>query len=127
MIALGRRAGIRRLTTSPHKLRHTTNVIARMSGVDALTRAAMLNHRSMKTLARYDHLVPGEVARGREQQRAGLAAYLAQARPVVSPDKSDCEPDLRSTPPNVPCNPSDLQRPENRVPCARPSGDSYQI
>lgn len=76
MHRLGLRAGIRRLSTSPHKLRHTANVIARQAGVDALTRAKMLNHRSMKTLARYDHLVPGETARGREQQRQGMDAYL---------------------------------------------------
>lgn len=90
MIRLGRRAGIRRLSTSPHKLRHTANVVARMAGVDALTRAAMLNHRSMKTLARYDHLVPGEVARGREQQRQGFESYLrlsiisSVGKPVIS-------------------------------------------
>lgn len=79
MTRLGLRAGITRLSTSPHKLRHTANVVARQSGIDALTRAKMLNHRSMKTLARYDHLVPGETAKGREQQRAGLAAYLRHA------------------------------------------------
>lgn len=76
MHRLGRKTGIRRLSTSPHKLRHTANVIARQSGVDALTRQKMLNHRSPKTLARYDHLVPGETARGREQQRQGMEAYL---------------------------------------------------
>jgi site-specific recombinase XerD len=76
MTRLGARAGIQRMNTSPHKLRHTANVVARQSGVDALTRAQMLNHRSLRTLARYDHLVPGETARGREQARRGLEAYL---------------------------------------------------
>jgi site-specific recombinase XerD len=76
MARLGERAGITRVSTSPHKLRHTANVVARQSGVDALTRAQMLNHRSLRTLARYDHLVPGETARGREQARLGLAKYL---------------------------------------------------
>jgi integrase len=80
MVRLGVAAGIRRVSTSPHKLRHTANVIARQSGVDALTRAKMLNHRSMKTLARYDHLVPGETARGREQQRQGMEAYMRSSR-----------------------------------------------
>jgi site-specific recombinase XerD len=90
MIALGRRAGIRRLTTSPHKLRHTTNVVARMAGIDPVIRAAMLNHRGMKTLARYDHLVPGEVSKGREQQRRGFEQYLrlstisSVGKPVIS-------------------------------------------
>lgn len=79
MIRMGQKAGITRVSTSPHKLRHTANVVARQSGVDPLVRAAMLNHRSLRTLARYDHIVPGEVAKGREQQRAGLEAYLGQA------------------------------------------------
>lgn len=90
MIRLGKRAGITRITTSPHRLRHTANVVARQSGVDALTRASMLNHRSLRTLARYDHLVPGEVVKGREQQRAGLESYLAQAN-------GHCEAPLRLT------------------------------
>ena len=81
MIRLGQRAGITRITTSPHRLRHTANVIARQAGVDPLTRASMLNHRSLRTLARYDHLVPGEVVKGREAQRAGLEKYLAAGNP----------------------------------------------
>jgi integrase len=85
MIRLGQKAGITRITASPHRLRHTANVVARMSGVDALTRAAMLNHRSLRTLARYDHLVPGEVAKGREQQRVGLANYLANRERIDVP------------------------------------------
>ncbi len=85
MIRLGRRAGITRITTSPHRLRHTANVIARQAGVDPLTRASMLNHRSLRTLARYDHLVPGEVVKGREAQRAGLEKYLAQGNPYRVP------------------------------------------
>lgn len=92
MIRLGQRAGITRITTSPHRLRHTANVIARQSGVDALTRAAMLNHRSLRTLARYDHLVPGEVVKGREQQRAGLAAYLATCETPLRLTTSDDVP-----------------------------------
>jgi integrase len=76
MIRLGHRAGITRLTTSPHRLRHTANVLARMAGVDPLTRASMLNHRSMRSLARYDSLVPGEVIRGREKQSRQLELYL---------------------------------------------------
>lgn len=86
MHRLGLAAGIRRLSTSPHKLRHTANVIARQAGVDALTRAKMLNHRSMKTLARYDHLVPGETAKGREQQRLGMDAYLRHGNVSQPPE-----------------------------------------
>jgi site-specific recombinase XerD len=83
-IRLGQRAGITRLSTSPHKLRHTANVVARIAGVDAVTRAAMLNHRSMRTLARYDHLVPGETAKGRLVAKAGLTQYLAQGTSEVN-------------------------------------------
>lgn len=103
MIRLGQRAGITRISTSPHRLRHTANVIARQSGVDALTRAAMLNHRSLRTLARYDHLVPGETAKGREQQRAGLDRYLAQ-RDVYAVDVH-CETPLRLITPSPVPNP----------------------
>lgn len=91
MIRLGQKAGITRLTTSPHKARHTANVVARLSGVDALTRAAMLNHRSMRTLARYDHLCPEETAKGRAAMRRGYEEYLSRpetrqlGQPLVSP------------------------------------------
>lgn len=95
MIRLGARAGITRITTSPHRLRHTANVIARQAGVDPLTRASMLNHRSLRTLARYDHLVPGEVVKGREAQRAGLEKYLEQGNPYRVPVR--CETPLRLT------------------------------
>lgn len=97
MVRLGRRAGIARLSTSPHKLRHTANVIARQSGVDALTRAQMLNHRSLRTLARYDHLVPGETARGREQARRGLEAYLVAGSGALKVDRAPKpEPGLKN-------------------------------
>lgn len=76
VIRIGERAGITRISTSPHRLRHTTNVIARRAGVDPLTRARMLGHRSLRTLARYDHLVPGETAEGRAAQRAEMEKYL---------------------------------------------------
>ena len=36
MIRIGQRAGLTRVTSSPHRLRHTANVVARMAGVDAL-------------------------------------------------------------------------------------------
>ncbi len=77
-IRIGVKAGITRISTSPHRLRHTANVIARRAGVDALTRARMLGHRSLRTLARYDHLVPGETAQGRAAQRAEMENYLRQ-------------------------------------------------
>jgi len=105
MIRVGRRAGLTRLTSSPHKLRHTANVVARMSGVDALTRASMLNHRSLRTLARYDHLVAGETMKGREQQRAGLARYIGQS--VSGAVSAGCDSPLRLAPSGVASKSSD--------------------
>ncbi|MBZ5588652.1 MAG: tyrosine-type recombinase/integrase, partial [Acidobacteriia bacterium] len=124
MIRLGQRAGITRVSTSPHKLRHTANVIARLSGVDPLTRAAMLNHRSLKTLARYDHLVPGEVAKGREAQRQGLAVYLAQGRPMQSIQvvSGNCETGASAVGENV----NEIAPQVERVPCVSPR-DNYSI
>ncbi len=124
LIRLGERAGVTRLTTSPHKLRHTANVIARLSGVDQLTRAAMLNHRSLKTLARYDHLVPGEVAKGRELQRQGLATYLAQGQPAQSFQVAGgtCETGPLPTSKNV----NEIAVHNERVPCVSPP-DNYSI
>lgn len=113
MIRLGRKAGITRISCSPHKLRHTANVLARMGGADAFTRQKMLNHKSARTLARYDHLVPGEVVKGREQQAAALQTYLSQAKgPAATEKRADlyavdlhCEAPLRLVPeppiPNV--------------------------
>lgn len=104
MARLGRKAGITRISTSPHKLRHTANVLARMGGADAFTRQKMLNHKSARTLARYDHLVPGEVVKGREQQAAALMAYLAQAKiPAVD---LHCGAPLRLTPETPVPNPA---------------------
>jgi integrase len=71
------KAGITRITTSPHKFRHAANVMARLGGVDPLTRARMLGHRSLRTLERYDHLVPYEAAEGRMKQRAAMERYLS--------------------------------------------------
>ena len=104
MTRLGRKAGITRISTSPHKLRHTANVLARMGGADAFTRQKMLNHKSARTLARYDHLVPGEVVKGREQQAAALLSYLSQAKiPAVD---LHCEAPLRLIPEPPVSNPA---------------------
>jgi site-specific recombinase XerD len=71
----GTKAGIVNYRLSPHKLRHTANVLALQAGLDAPTRAAMLNHRSQSTLARYDHLLDGATHEGRAKQRAALRSY----------------------------------------------------
>lgn len=89
MARLGERAGITRVSTSPHRLRHTANVIARQAKIDAPTRAKMMNHRSQATLARYDHLVPGELAQGREQQRRGFEAYMRHGSTPQTPEGAE--------------------------------------
>jgi integrase len=86
VVRIGEKAGITRISCSPHRLRHTTNVIARRAGVDALTRAKMLGHKSLRTLARYDHLMPGETAAGRLAQRTEMDKYLRSANAKQRPD-----------------------------------------
>lgn len=78
MTRLGVKAGITRFRVSAHKLRHTANVIGRLSGQDALVRSAMLTHSNPRTLERYDHLVPGELHQARERQRAALGQYIGR-------------------------------------------------
>lgn len=83
---LGRQAGIKRITVSPHKLRRTSNVLARFADVDSLTRSRLLNHLDPGTIRQYDALIPGELAKAREQTRlVGLAKYLG-VEPIVSED-----------------------------------------
>jgi site-specific recombinase XerD len=72
MIRLGHKAGIRRITTSPHRLRHAGATRANADGVDPATLAAMLNHRGLRHVARYVHVSPKRHAAIREQQSAWL-------------------------------------------------------
>jgi site-specific recombinase XerD len=72
MIRLGQKAGIRRITTSPHRLRHAGATRANADGVDQATLAAMLNHRGLRHVARYVHVSPKRHAAIREQQSAWL-------------------------------------------------------
>jgi site-specific recombinase XerD len=76
MIRLGAKAGITRITTSPHVLRHTLATIAATEGVDRVTLAALLNHRGLQHVDRYTHLVPGRTAEVRENQGAMVRKYL---------------------------------------------------
>ncbi len=76
---IGRAAGIERITVSPHKLRRTSNIVARYGGLDSLTRSRLLNHLSPTTIREYDAVVPGELAKAREQARAqGLRRYIGE-------------------------------------------------
>ena len=60
-------------------LRHTLNVIRRQSGIDSLTRSALLTHTSPNSIVSYEHLDPAELVTARATQRRGLAAYLESA------------------------------------------------
>jgi integrase len=73
---IARQAGVTRFSVSAHKLRHTSNVIARRAGLDPYTRSALLNHSDTRTVAQYDHLLPDELIEARARQHAGLETYL---------------------------------------------------
>jgi integrase len=77
---LGWDAGITRLKrVTPHTIRHTLNVVRRQSGIDSLTRSALLTHTSPSSIVSYEHLDPSELVAARAMQRRGLAAYLKSA------------------------------------------------
>lgn len=79
MQRIGKAAGIDRINVSPHKLRRTSNVVARYGGADSLTRSRLLNHLSPETIREYDALIPGEMSKAREQARVvGLRRYLGE-------------------------------------------------
>src|SRR5262245_21773620 len=76
MARIGRRGGLTRLRTSAHKLRHTANVVARISGLEALTRSRLLGHSNPTSIARYEHLLSSELTQAREKTMEGLNKYL---------------------------------------------------
>lgn len=73
---MGRAAGIGRFVLTPHKLRHTMNVVARVGGVEKTTRSRLLAHSSDRSIERYEHLIPAELHDARDQQLQGLARYV---------------------------------------------------
>lgn len=91
-------AGITRFRVSAHKVRHTMNVVARVGGVDMTQRSRLLGHSSPRSLARYEHLIPGELHHARAQQMAGLDRYVGGfgARADSGPDpQKDSEGNVR--------------------------------
>jgi len=76
MVRLGARAGVTRFSVSAHKLRHTSATVALSAGVSLKAVSALLNHSKIETTAQYLHLIPGALDQARDQQRAGLKAYL---------------------------------------------------
>jgi site-specific recombinase XerD len=78
MIArMGRQAGITRLRVSPHKFRHSVAVYAKLAKVDARTTSALLNHTDLRSLKRYDHVVPGELHAARGAVLGAMRAVMA--------------------------------------------------
>jgi site-specific recombinase XerD len=71
-------AGIERARISPHKIRHTVNVVRKVGGMDAWTRSRLLGQSSERSQERYDHVVPGELRAAKDVQAEGLAKYLGE-------------------------------------------------
>jgi integrase/recombinase XerD len=95
---LAEKAGITRLRVSAHKLRHTANVIARLADVDAATRSRLLGHSSLRSLERYDHVLPHELHQAREQQLASLRDYIGKADLLI-PEAEETERNERGATP----------------------------
>jgi integrase/recombinase XerD len=77
---LAKDAGITRIRVSPHKLRHTANVIGRLANVDGPTRSRLFGHSSLRSIERYDHVLPHELHAAREQQLDALHRYIGPDR-----------------------------------------------
>ena len=84
--SIGLAAQIKPFPVTPHVLRHTLNVIRRQSGIDSLTRSALLTHTNPGSIVSYEHLDPSELVTARAVQRRGLGAYLANV-PKHLPEK----------------------------------------
>lgn len=67
-----------RFRLSPHKVRHTVNVIRDLGGVDEFRRARLLGQSSTRAQERYRHIVVGGLREAKDLQREGLAAYVSQ-------------------------------------------------
>lgn len=80
VVRTAKQAGIDRFRVSPHKVRHTTNVIRKVGGSDRFTRSRLLGQSDPRSQDRYDHLVPGDLQAAKAQQTAGLGAYLKLAK-----------------------------------------------
>jgi integrase len=74
--SIGDQAGIDRFRLSPHKVRHTVNVIRAHGGVDEFYRARLLGQSSSKSQERYRHVVQGGLREAKVQQADGLRLYL---------------------------------------------------
>lgn len=78
IVRLAETAGVTRLRVSAHKVRHTANVISRLAGTDAATRGRLLGYSSLRSLERYEHVMPHELHQAREDQLAALRQYVGE-------------------------------------------------
>ena len=93
-IRMGIAAGIERVSTSPHHIRHTVaTILHHVQKVPLRVLKELLNHRSIQTTERYVHLIPGVTMEARKLQAESIRGYLA-LRGKVEP----CEPQLRAEP-----------------------------
>lgn len=76
--SIAKDAGITRLAVSPHKIRHTVNVVRRTAGIDAFLRSRLLGQSNPRSQERYNHLVSGELRAAKVQQAEGFARYINQ-------------------------------------------------
>lgn len=65
-----------RIRLSPHKVRHTVNVVRDLGGVDEFRRARLLGQSNARSQERYRHIVQGGLREAKTQQADGLARYL---------------------------------------------------
>ena len=79
VMTLGRDAGVGRFRLSPHKFRHTVNVVRKEAGIDPYTRSRMLGQTDPRSQERYDHLVPGALREAKDAEADGRRRYLGRA------------------------------------------------
>lgn len=71
-------AGITRLRLSAHKLRHSKNVRDRKAGIDAVVRARLNGHTSLRSQERYDHIEPDELHSASDESLGQLQEWLGK-------------------------------------------------
>lgn len=86
MARIGQQAGIHRIRTSAHKLRHTATVVSGFAKykdgrpLDRWTRSKLRNDTNSRSIDRYEHHLPGQLFEAREAQREALEQYMADER-----------------------------------------------
>lgn len=101
MATLGAAVGITRLRVSSQKVRHTRETIDRLAGMDRVVQARMRGRASIRSLERYDHVLPEELADARELGNEGTRAYLGEpVRPMTESGSAEAKEASARTPDN---------------------------